>query len=46
MKILYPHYFINHQKSEIERQNRFIESQNELICKPALVAKKLINNEK
>lgn len=37
---------INHQKSEIERQNRFIESQNELISKPTLVAKKLITNEK
>lgn len=30
---------INRQKSEIERQNRFIESQNELISKLALAGK-------
>ena len=30
---------INSQKSEIERQNRFIESQNELISKLALAGK-------
>lgn len=30
---------INRQKSEIERQNRFIESQNELISKLAIAGK-------